>query len=154
MSHQSEGDDTAPTTHQLREQVEHTRDELGQTVEALAAKADLKAQAKDKATEIREQAAGAAALVTDRLREKATQTAELLKDKAPEPVLDTAAHAAVQAREGALHARRLAAAATPDEVREMVASATTRARANRVPLLAAAAAIGLFLLLRRTWRRK
>ncbi|MCP3754577.1 DUF3618 domain-containing protein [Streptomyces sp. TBY4] len=42
---------------ELREQIERTRDELGQTVEALAAKADVKAQAKEKTAAIKDQAA-------------------------------------------------------------------------------------------------
>ncbi|MER7400178.1 DUF3618 domain-containing protein [Streptomyces sp. NPDC000151] len=39
----------SPTPEQLRERVEHTREELGRTVEELAAKADVKARAKEKA---------------------------------------------------------------------------------------------------------
>ncbi|MFC6137721.1 DUF3618 domain-containing protein [Streptomyces spororaveus] len=42
---QPQGDGCAPTSEELREQVEHTHEELGQTVEALATKADVKAQA-------------------------------------------------------------------------------------------------------------
>jgi hypothetical protein len=42
---------------ELREQISHTRTELGETVEALAAKADVKAQVKEKVTSAREQVA-------------------------------------------------------------------------------------------------
>ncbi|MFF0216026.1 DUF3618 domain-containing protein [Streptomyces vinaceus] len=45
---------------ELRDQVERTRDELGKTVEALAAKADIKAQAKQKAAHVKDRAAAAA----------------------------------------------------------------------------------------------
>ncbi|MFJ7591220.1 DUF3618 domain-containing protein [Streptomyces sp. NPDC097617] len=41
-----------PTPAALREQIERTRDELGRTVEALAAKADVKAQATEKAARV------------------------------------------------------------------------------------------------------
>ena len=40
---------------QLREEISETREELGETVEALAGKADVKAQAKEKADEVTQQ---------------------------------------------------------------------------------------------------
>ncbi|MET7938122.1 DUF3618 domain-containing protein [Streptomyces sp. NPDC005322] len=48
---------SASSPEELREQVEHTRHELGQTVQALAARTDVKARAQEKATEVKEQAA-------------------------------------------------------------------------------------------------
>ncbi|MCB5164554.1 DUF3618 domain-containing protein [Streptomyces bambusae] len=39
MDHHRQEEESAPATERLRDQVEHTRDELGRTVEALAAKA-------------------------------------------------------------------------------------------------------------------
>ncbi|MGI5176599.1 DUF3618 domain-containing protein [Dactylosporangium sp. CA-152071] len=53
----SDGDDP----RLLREQIARTRAELGSTVEALAAKADVKARAKDAAAQAAERAKGAAA---------------------------------------------------------------------------------------------
>jgi hypothetical protein len=41
---------------EIRRDIEATRGELGDTVEALAAKADVKAQAKDKAEDVKAQA--------------------------------------------------------------------------------------------------
>ena len=41
---------------ELREQIEHTRDELSETVQALAGKADVKTRAKGKASELTAQA--------------------------------------------------------------------------------------------------
>ncbi|MFE5677938.1 DUF3618 domain-containing protein [Streptomyces erythrochromogenes] len=76
-----------PTPDELRAQVERTRDELGQTIEALAGKADVKAQAKEKTAQ-----------VADLIHEKATHTAQLVKDATPDPVLDTAGRAATAAR--------------------------------------------------------
>lgn len=112
-----------PTPEELREQIQHTRDDLGQTVEALAAKADVKAQAKEKAAAMKEQAAEKAALVSEQIRAKAEQAARLAKDKAPEPLLDKGRQAA------------------------------RVARANRTPILAAGAALVVLLLLRRSRRR-
>ncbi|MFE3760205.1 DUF3618 domain-containing protein [Streptomyces sp. NPDC059104] len=65
------------------DQVERTRDELGKTVEALAAKADIKAQAKEKTAAVKGHAAEKAALVSDQIRETAGQAAQLVKDMTP-----------------------------------------------------------------------
>ncbi|MEU8779802.1 DUF3618 domain-containing protein [Streptomyces sp. NPDC048606] len=108
-----------PTPAELHDQVERTRDELGQTVEALAAKADIKAQAKEKTAAAKDRAAQKAALVSDRIRERAGQAAQLVKDRAPDPLLEKAGRAA------------------------------TAARANRSPLLAVGAAVLVLILVRR-----
>ncbi|MFI8996728.1 DUF3618 domain-containing protein [Streptomyces sp. NPDC053542] len=50
----------SPTPEELRERVEHTREELGRTVEELAAKADVKARAKEKAGDAKAKAQEAA----------------------------------------------------------------------------------------------
>jgi ElaB/YqjD/DUF883 family membrane-anchored ribosome-binding protein len=55
------------TPDEIRRDIEETREELGETVEALAAKADVKGQAKERVEGVKEQA-----------REKVTE----LKDKA------------------------------------------------------------------------
>ncbi|MEV0989580.1 DUF3618 domain-containing protein [Streptomyces sp. NPDC049949] len=109
-----------PDSAELREQVERTRDELGKTVEALAAKADVKAQVKEKAAAVKDQAAEKAALVSDQIREKAGDAAQLVKDKTPDPLLEKADQAA------------------------------TAARANRTPLLLVAAAVVVLVLVRRS----
>jgi hypothetical protein len=48
---------------QLREEIQATREELGETVEALADKADVKAHAKEKVEEIKSQAQSRAPLI-------------------------------------------------------------------------------------------
>ncbi|MFJ2027107.1 DUF3618 domain-containing protein [Streptomyces sp. NPDC087897] len=83
-----------PTPEELREQVERTRDELGQTVEALAGKADVKAQVKEKTAAVKEQAASASA----QIREKSGQAARLLKDRTPDPLVEKAEQGAKAAR--------------------------------------------------------
>ena len=52
---------TGRTEGELREDIEQTRQQLGQTAEALAAKADVKARAKQKVSQVKEQAAARAA---------------------------------------------------------------------------------------------
>ncbi|MFE5722814.1 hypothetical protein [Streptomyces erythrochromogenes] len=154
MTDQPQGDESAPTPEELREQVEHTRKEDGETGEALPAKADMMAQAKEKVAEIKEQAAEKTTHVTGPLREKAGQAAQLVKDNAPDSVLDKAAHAAAQVRDTAARAGHLAAEKTPGPVREKAVTAATVARANRTPLIAAAAALVVFLVLRRSRRHR
>jgi len=51
---------TGQSEGQLRADIERTRQQLGETAEALAAKADVKAQAKQKANQLKNQAAARA----------------------------------------------------------------------------------------------
>jgi len=70
---------TTPTDpEQLREEIEQTRAELGETAAALAAKTDVKARTKDAAADARARAAQAA---TD-ARARAAQAAAEAKDRA------------------------------------------------------------------------
>jgi hypothetical protein len=92
---------TAAGPEELREQVEHTRAELGQTVEALAAKADVKARAQEKAAEARQQATAKAGELKEQagvkageLKAKAAQAAAQVQGKIPDPVKDRAVQAA------------------------------------------------------------
>ena len=54
------GDTVADTPEALRQDIERTRAELGETIEALAAKADVKARAHEAADEVRERVQTAA----------------------------------------------------------------------------------------------
>jgi uncharacterized protein (TIGR03382 family) len=60
MTNSPDGHGSAPTTEELRAQVEATRRDLGETVEALAARADLRAQSRQKAAALRTKAQHAA----------------------------------------------------------------------------------------------
>ncbi|MEU6981179.1 MULTISPECIES: hypothetical protein [unclassified Streptomyces] len=153
MSHHAEDGASAPGTARPREQVRRTRDEHGRTVAVPAGKADVTAQARERAHALKEQAAGAATLVADRLRTTVAQAAEVVKDKTPDPLVDRAAHAAARVRHGKVPAGYLTAVKIPDQVRARVASAGTTARSHRAPVLAAAAAtIAVLLFLRRNRR--
>ncbi|MEJ8646150.1 DUF3618 domain-containing protein [Streptomyces sp. MS1.HAVA.3] len=124
MTDESRTNFGTPTPEELREQVEHTRDELGQTIEALAAKTDIKAQAKEKTAAVKEQAAEKTALVADQIRVQTQHAAQLVKDTTPDPVLDRAGQVA------------------------------TVARANRKPLLVAGVALLVLLMVRRSRRSR
>lgn len=73
---------------QIRDQIEATREELGDTVEALAAKADVKAQAKQKLDETRETVSQR----TDEILGKA-------KEISPDSALNAASGATQKAKE-------------------------------------------------------
>jgi FtsZ-interacting cell division protein ZipA len=130
--------DNAPSGHdpgpdELREQARATREELAHTVEALAAKADVKAQGRQKAAETKAHA-----------RQKAAETKAHARQKAAEAkhqVHDTTAHALQAARDR-----------TPEPVREKATHAATAANEHRglvLAALAAAAAVVTVLLCRK-----
>jgi len=96
---------------QLREEIEETRRELGDTVEALAAKADVKARMKDK---------------VEATKESATQKKDDLLGKARE--------------------------SSPDSVTSGASQATQKAKENPLPVAAAGAFLGGFVLGRLTKR--
>ena len=50
-------DESAESPEQLRAEIEETREELGETVEALAAKTDVKARVRERADELKSSAA-------------------------------------------------------------------------------------------------
>jgi septal ring factor EnvC (AmiA/AmiB activator) len=56
-------------TQDLEQEIERTREHLGQTVDELAAKADMKARARVKAAEVKARARERAAVLTRRVRQ-------------------------------------------------------------------------------------
>jgi Protein of unknown function (DUF3618) len=107
----SVADDAAKDPEQIREEIEATRQELGDTVEALAAKADVKS----------------------RVREKVGLTKE----------------SAVQKKDDLLGKAR---GVSPDTVTSGATQATQKAKENPLPVAAAGAFIGGFLMGRLTKR--
>jgi hypothetical protein len=71
--------DEQRSPEEIRRDIEETRGELGDTVEALAAKADVKAQAKDKVDDVKGQA-----------KEKVGDVKQKVSDVTPETVASTA----------------------------------------------------------------
>ncbi|MGW7296451.1 DUF3618 domain-containing protein [Streptomyces sp. NPDC054829] len=63
----------APSPEELRTQVDEDREELGETIEALAAKTDIKARAQEKTAAAKQQAAEKTALVKTHAAETAAQ---------------------------------------------------------------------------------
>lgn len=138
---------------QLQREIERTREQLGETVEQLAARADIKGRARDKAAEVsgqvkakgdqaRQEAAAKAASVLGQLADK-TATAR------------QKAQSAGEAGKGQLQ-KQVAPVweAAPDPVRQAVAKGAGTARQRRVPLAAAVGVLVLGYLVVRQWRRR
>lgn len=140
MTDKSQNNDSVPTADELREQVEGTRLELGQTVEALTAKADIKAQAQH------------AAKVKTQVQDKAAHALHVAHDRTPESVREKAAHAKQQLTEKAESLGAKIQDTTPEPVRDKAGQMAQFARGNRTLLIAGATALTVILLARR--RRK
>ncbi|GAA2070212.1 hypothetical protein GCM10009801_20780 [Streptomyces albiaxialis] len=105
MTESSTPDESPATEAGLRRSAERTREELGNTVQELAARTDVTARAKEKAGEMRGRAAGAAHQARDKaartghvVQEKVHGTVRDVQDKAPDPVVRTAGRCARLAR--------------------------------------------------------
>ena len=70
------------TASEIQQEIDRTRERLGETVEELAARADVKARAKEKAVEMKAKAQGKATEVSGLVKGKATEVSGLVKDKA------------------------------------------------------------------------
>lgn len=80
---------------EIREDIEQTRDSLGDTAAAVAEKADVKKQAKAKVSGVKEKAGSTTGSATQRARDKRDELASKAKQAAP----DSAGAAAQQAQQ-------------------------------------------------------
>lgn len=67
----------------LREEIKQTRADLGETVQALAARADVKARAREQVQETKQRVLVQAAAMTDRVREAALGAGEKVRETPP-----------------------------------------------------------------------
>ncbi|GAA0350568.1 DUF3618 domain-containing protein [Actinoallomurus spadix] len=161
---------------ELKAEIEQTREELGETVEALAAKANVPARVRGKATQFRDQATDTLGTLTQTVREKAPQLREqatgtfgtltqTVREKAPQlreqatgtigTLTQTVREKAPQVREQVAGPVAKVGQAVPEPARRTVARTgrqATRAASERPEVLYAAAAVcvaaGVWL-----WRR-
>ena len=137
----------------LLEEIEHTREELGHTVEALAAKVDVKARAQERAVEVSDQLktrlagvkqdlAGKAGQVAGGLTGKVAQTRQAVTESGT-TVLGAGQPAARQVTGRAAQAGSAAWNAAPEPVRRTARRAAAAVDEHRVE--AAAIAGGLLL---------
>jgi Protein of unknown function (DUF3618) len=163
-------DDTAPATshadaqggppddvQELQHEIEQTREHLGETVEQLVAKTDVKARAQDKAAELTGQVKGKAS----RARTQAAVRAGKARDQLASKVTDTGQRAKSAGTEvkDQLSGRVASAGApvrqaTPEPVRQAVTQGASTARQHRVPLaVGAGVLIAGYLIIKRRRRR-
>lgn len=114
---------------ELEREIERTREQLGETVELLAAKADVKQRAQVKATEL-----------SERVKTRAGQARQKAAARGGSVRSQLAATAAT-ARKRAAAAATPAWESAPEPVRQAVAKGASTARQRRVPLAAAAGAL-------------
>lgn len=141
----------------LQQDIKQTREQLGETVEQLVAKTDLKARGRDKAAELadrvkaktrqaRTQAAGRAGKVRDQLAIKTEGTGQKVMS------YGTAARQQLSSRLVAVGTP--VRQATPEPVRQAIAKGASNARRRRAPLAVAAGVLFFGYLAIRWWRRR
>ncbi len=96
----AEGEDRTP--EQVREEIEQTRAELGDTVASLAEKADVKSQAKKAANEAKQTVTGKATEVKQTLLGKKEQLLSSASEATPESASDAGQRLAAVAKENRL----------------------------------------------------
>ncbi|MGC5341610.1 DUF3618 domain-containing protein [Streptomyces sp. AM 4-1-1] len=142
MNEKSHDSGSTPSPEELRERVEGTRDELGRTVEALTAKADVKARARDMGAELK-----------DRVQGATTHARDVARARTPEPVREKAGQAAGQLADAASSLGVAIQDNTPDAVQEKAARAMGAARDNRGLLIGlGVATLAVVCLVRRARR--
>ena len=143
----------ADDEQELRQEIERTREQLGETVEQLAAKTDVKARGRAKTADLAGQVKATAA----RARATAADCGAGVRGQV--------AGMTVSARQKAAAARGTAKAhlqaggapvweAAPEPLQRTATKATSFAKQRRVPLVAAAAALIAGYLAFRGWRRR
>jgi ElaB/YqjD/DUF883 family membrane-anchored ribosome-binding protein len=142
---------------ELQQQIEQTREQLGETVEQLVAKADIKARAQDKVSELtsrakgkasqaRAQAANGAGNARDQLASKTADVSQKVKSAGTAVTEQLSGRAAVAAGP--------AWKATPEPARQAVAKTAGNVRQRPVPLAVAAAVLIVGYLVVRRWRKR
>ena len=164
------GDDTTEVTphagsvtgppddiQELRQEIEETREQLGDTVQRLAAKTDVMARARYKAVELTQKVKGKAS----QTQAQAAASAGNARSQVAEKTEAARQHfmPAVDAGKEQLQARAAAVStpvweATPEPVRQAVAKGASTIRQRRAPLALGACALVAACLAVMWWRRR
>ena len=135
----------ADDPQELQEEIERTREHLGQTVEALMAKVDVKARAQDEASRLIGRLKARVIEARQQATARAYQARHQVADRTEGPRGQVAGAAAGISK------------VTPEPVKQAAGNAVATARQRRTPLLAAIGAVGAGLvgwLLFQRWRRR
>jgi hypothetical protein len=138
---------------ELRQEIEQTREQLGETVEQLAAKTDVKARARAKAADL----AGRAKKTTAQARTKAATQASTVRGQLAGKTAGTRQKATAVG--GTVTSQLQAKAAPvreamPEPVRRAVAKGASTAQQRRAPLAMAAVTLIAGYLVFRWWRKR
>jgi hypothetical protein len=138
---------------ELRQEIERTREQLGETVEQLAAKTDVKGRARAKAAEL----AGRAKTQTAQARTQAATQVSTVRGQlagktagARQKATAVGGTAKTQLQAKAAPVRE----ATPEPVRRAVAKGASTAQQRRMPLAMAAVTLIAGYALFRWWRKR
>jgi len=129
----------------LQEEIERTREHLGQTVEALVAKVDVKARAQDEASRLIGRLKARVIEARQQATARAYQARHQVADKTKGP------------REQVAGAAAGISQVTPEPVKQAAGNAAATAQRRRTPLLAVVGAVGAGVvgwLLFQRWRRR
>jgi hypothetical protein len=161
-AHQDVTADTAAAAppddpQQLTEEIERTREQLGETVEQLAAKADVKARAQAKARQVTGRLKGTAGQARQQAAAKAGQVQRQLAGKTARPrqkMASMSGPAQGQVRQQAAAAAAMISKVTPEPVQRAATKAAATVRQRRVTLAVAVGAAGLAWMVIARWRRR
>jgi Protein of unknown function (DUF3618) len=151
--------DTGPPddVHELQQEIEQTREQLGETVEQLVARTDVKARARAKADELTGRVRGK----TSQARTRAVARAGKMRDQLASKTGGTGQRAMSwgTAASQRLSGRLVAAGtpvrkATPEPIRQALAKGASSARQRRAPLAVVAGVLTFGYLVIRWWRRR
>lgn len=138
---------------QLRQEIEQTREQLGETVEQLAAKADVKGRARVKTAELAGRMKSQTAQARTQAATRASSVGGQLAGRsavARQKVVAAGGMAKAQVQAKAAPVRE----ATPEPVRRVVANGASTAQQRRVPLAVAAVTPIAGYLVFRWWRKR
>jgi hypothetical protein len=155
---QADAEAAAPDdVEELKQQIEQHRDQLGETVEQLAAKTDVKGRARAKVAGL----SGRVKSTTGQAGKQAADRAVSIRSQFASQTAATRQKAVSAGGTGKNRLQTRAAAvgapvweATPEQVRRAVARGASTARQHRLPLAVAAGALILGYLAIRQWRKR
>lgn len=131
---------------ELKAKIEQTREQLGRTAEQLAAKADVKARAQGKVTDLTQRAKG----TTSQLRRQAAVRA----DSARSQLADKGASVRQSAASVGDAGRDRLPSQVSASLQQAVTKGTEGARKHRAPLLIAAGVLVVGAIVVRSWTRR
>jgi methyl-accepting chemotaxis protein len=136
---------------QLQQEIEQTREQLGETVGQLAAKADVKSMAASKASEVSERMKSKA----EQVRQQAASTADTVRGQLADKTTTVRQKAQTVGQSGK---DQIVAAggpvwdAAPEPVRQAVTKGASNAKERRVPIAIVIGAVIVLVLVLRRWR--